>query len=268
MKHATTITVLLALLLGPGFSTANTIVTDDFSDGDRTNGVEWTISNGTFPVQFGEANNNNSSLNQFFTTGFTATDLANGEGLRVTLSYRAEGSNLSTVRVGLFDGDTPSADGWDQFIAGNDTRDWRGYLATVGVDGSAPTQLMRNDNTVDDHAFFDSTQVGTNGASISTAGSSDFRMLRLELLRDGADMEMEISEGANAAGLTVLGSASDSSAFFDGFNNVSFYQTTDGGNGHIRYDDITVETYVIPEPASLIMLFGGLALLWLRRVKR
>ena len=245
---------------------ADILVTDNFSDGDRTSGVNWTISNGSFPVLFNEANNNNSSVNQFFTTGFTPTSLASGEGFRLTLAYRPEGANLNTVRLGVFDGATPPADTWDQWSAGNATRDWRGYFATVGVDGTTSSQLMRNDDLADDHAFFNGTAIGAPISSVSTAGSSSFRYLQLELIRSGSNMSMEVYEGASLGTLSSLGSAVDSSAFFDGFNNVSLYQTTTGGNGHIRYDDIILETFAVPEPGSLAFGLLGLGLLFLRRL--
>jgi len=241
-------------------SYATLVLSDNFSDGNRTNNPAWFVSNGDFVVSFEEANNNNTSVNQFFTTAFGEVSLNDQEGFRLTLSYRPEGALLNTVRVGLFSGIAPTADGWAQFTAGQPTRDWRGYYATVGVDGTADTQLVRNDNAVDDHAFFSGTAIGGNGTSVNTAGSATFRVLRFEMYRNGSDMVMEVFEGPNAANLVSLNQQTDSSGVFTDFNNVSFYQTTSGGNGHIRYDNITLELFVVPEPSAKLLLITGFAL--------
>ncbi|HMO50840.1 MAG TPA: hypothetical protein PKE26_00675 [Kiritimatiellia bacterium] len=241
---------------------AQIIVSDNFADGDRTNNPAWFISGGTFNVSFTEANNNNSSVNQFFTTSFAPVDLDDQDGLRLTMSYRPEGTNLATVKVGLFDGVAPTVDGWAQFTAGQPTRDWRGYLASIGVDGSSPTVILRNDNAIDDHAFFTGTTIGATGTTITVAGAATFRVIRFEIYRSGVDMVLEVYEGATVDTLTSLGQATDLGApFFGEFNNLAFFQTTPTGNGHIRYDNITLETFVtgspIDEPVMSILPGGA-----------
>ncbi len=224
---------------------AQILVSDDFSDGNRTNNPAWFINTGSFDVSFEEANNNNSTFNQFFTTSFTAVELDDQEGLRLTLSYRPEGNNLSTVRVGFFDGVPPTADDWAQFTAGEPTRDWRGYLASIGVDGNIATEIRRNDNDTDNHAFFIGTTIGAAGTTIDTAGSADFRWIRFEMYRNQNEMVLQVYEGPTLEGLVSLGQVTDDGdAFFDGFNNLAFYHTTtDGQNGHMRYDNITLELF-------------------------
>jgi hypothetical protein len=267
-KHLMILVWIQALLATSSHATL--VLSDTFSDGDRTNNPAWFISNGGFNVSFGEANNNNTSANQFFTTAFGAVSLNDQEGFRLTLSYRPEGTLLNTVRVGLFSGDAPTADVWSQFAAGQPTRDWRGYYATVGVDGSTATQLVRNDDALDDHAFFAGTVIGGNGTPVNTAGSATFRVLRFEMYRNGTDMVMEVFEGPDASNLVSLNQQTDSSGVFTGFNNVSFFHTTSSGNGHIRYDNITLELFVVPEPSAKLLLIGGFALAsaWRRLPRR
>ena len=232
-----------AWLTGCNTAHAATLLTDTFSDGDRTNHPAWFISQGSFNVAFGEANNNNSSANQFFTTAFAPTRPDDQQGLRVTLSYRPEGLNLSSVRVGVFAGDPPAADSWDQWNPGNPTRAWRGYVASIAVNGSSATEIRRNDNDTDNHAFFAGAMIGSPGTTLHTAGSSVFRWIRFELYRRQEAMVLEVFEGPTQNDFVSLGQVTDEDALMDDFRNLALYQTTSGGNGHIRYDNITLETF-------------------------
>jgi hypothetical protein len=261
MKKHLGIVAAFAWLAGIAILHAETILSDNFSDGDRTNDPAWFISQGLFNVSFGEANNNNSSANQFFTTSFTPAFLGDQRGLRVTLSYRPEGANLATVKVGLFDGLAPTEDGWDQWSPGSLTRDWRGFLASIAVDGTSATEIRRNDNDTDDHAFFGGTTIGSPGTTLNTAGSAVFRWIRFEMYRSEEQMVLEVFEGPTREDVVSVGQVTDDDApFFDGFNNLAFYQTTSAGNGHIRYDNITLETFSTAsdvEPPVLSIVRAG-----------
>ena len=264
MKFATYL--LVFVFCGIITSRGDIIVADDFSDGDRTANPAWYISAGTFAVSGGSAFNNNSTLNQFFTTSFTGTDIADGTGLRLSLAYRPDGANLNSLRVGIFNGMAPTADGWAQFTAGQPTRDWLGYYANIGLTNNSATALVFNNNTVDDHAFFNGTVLGTPGAGTNVAGVLSFRSVVFEMSRDGSDMVLNVYEGPNLDSLTLLASATHAGGSFSGFNNVALFQTTGNNlNGNIRYDDIELGTFIVPEPNVMLLLCMGGSLLALRR---
>mgnify|MGYP001187721104 CR=1 FL=1 len=242
------------------------IVSDNFSDGNRTQDPAWYISAGSFAVGSGSAFNNNSTLNQFFTTSFTATDIADGTGLRLSLAYRPDGANLNSLRVGIYSGVAPSADGWAQFSAGQPTRDWLGYYANIGLTNQSATTIVFNNNIVDDHAFFSGTILGTPGPGTNVAGVLSFRSVVFEMSRAGTDMVLDVYEGQDLDNLTLIASATHAGGSFSGFNNIALFQTTGNNlNGNIRYDDITLSTFVVPEPSTLMLLIAGATLLGLRR---
>jgi hypothetical protein len=268
MKPIPYLFVLLAIIAGN--LPADVLVTDDFSDGNRTADPAWYISGGSFAVGSGSAFNNNTTLNQFFTTSFTPTDLADDTGFRLTLAYRPDGANLNGLRVGIFQGTPVATDNWAQFTAGQPTRDWEGYYASIGLTNNSATALVFNDSAVDDHAFFSGVPIVTSGTGTNVAGQLAFRSVVFEMTRQGSDMLLAVYEGPDLNNLTTLATATHTGGSFDNFNNVSLFHTTGNGlNGSIRYDDIELSTIVVPEPASVLLLgLGGLLLVSRRAFPR
>ena len=142
---------------------------DDFSDGNTTSDLTWYLSGGSFTVDgSNRGNNNNSTANQFITTSFVLPrGLVAGDTMSVEFSYGLPPTgtaNVNTMRAGFFEGDAVTSSGFNQFSSGQPTRDWTGYSALVDTDGSGNSSISFNDNSSDDHAFFNGTSLGTGGA--------------------------------------------------------------------------------------------------------
>lgn len=148
------------------------LVEDYFTDNNLTNvpnGSVWHFT-GSFNALNGFADNNNDSVNQHFTTSFAETNLPTGSRLlRVSFLYQRFSTNVSAVRVGLFDGTPPTSDGWNQWSEGTPARDWRGYFAAVGVDGSATTAFYRNDKSTNGILMLDMGPVTATGGDVSNS---------------------------------------------------------------------------------------------------
>ncbi len=228
-----------------------TLVSETFDTDETFTNWYWNAGSYQNPPSFGMAWNQSTTLNQFFTTSFSAQTLAPGDSLSVTFNYQANSASIQTVRVGFFSGTAATANGWDQWSNSTAVSStWSGYSALVNVN----TEVMeiRETPSAGVHPFFGGTSLGTN-TEIPFGNTGDIRAARFSMENVGGSMLLTLEEGANFATLSNVYSITDSnSPITSGFNILSFYMTTDGSNGDMRYDNVTVS--VIPEPSSLALM--------------
>jgi len=112
--------LLVVAAVGPAalFSNlqAQILVSETFDAGVTFTDWYWTGGNMINPPgDEGQARNNNSTFNQFFTTSFAPTSLAVGDTMTATFQYNPFSANINSVRFGLFSGTAATANGWAQF---------------------------------------------------------------------------------------------------------------------------------------------------------
>jgi len=232
------------------------LVSETFNAGVTFTGWHWTGGNIVNPPGVeGQARNNSSTFNQFFTTSFAPTTLQVGDVMTATFQYNPFSANISTVRVGLFSGTAASANGWAQFDnATAPSSTWTGYIGNLAIgSGSSMASLKGSSGT---HPFF-----GAQTGSASEAeffGTGSFRAASLSLERNMTGIVVTLSEGANFDSLASVVSYNDTTSAITSFNIFSLYFTTgNAANGDMRYDNVTVS--VIPEPGTLVMALVGLS---------
>ena len=247
---------IFLITLAPLASSA-TLVSETFDAGETFTGWYW--NNGFYqnPPSFGMAWNQSSTSSQFFTTSFSSQTLAPGDSLSVSFNYQANSTNINTVRVGLFSGTAATANDWDQWD--NTTpalsSTWKGYSANLRL--AAGEVELRETSTANAHPFFGGSALETD-ADVTFGATGDIRAARFSLENVGGSITLSLEEGANFATLSNVYTITDSvDPMTSGFNILSFYMTTDTGNGDIRYDNITVSA--IPEPGTLVMALVGLS---------
>jgi hypothetical protein len=252
---------LLVLLTGTALSVAPTLpaqvlVSQDFDTGVTFSDWYWTGGSYENPPSFPQAWNKNTATNQFFTYSFPSATLNVGQSITASFEYNPYSVNINSVRVGLFSGTAPTVSGWDQWNnATSPSSTWTGYIGTLAIGSGNSTASLKG--TSGTHPFF-GTATGSSSAA-QFFGSNSTRAASLTLNRTADAVTVSLSEGANFASLASVVSYEDSTSAVTDFNVVSFYFTTTGSNGDIRYDSITVEA--VPEPSVYALLLAGAALL-------
>lgn len=233
---------------------STTLVSETFDTGVTFTG--W-YSTGTItnPPQFGDARNNNSTTNQFFTTSFESTALEVGDSITATFQYNPFSENINTVRVGLFSGTAASENGWAQFDnATAPSSTWTGYIGNLAI-GASGDSIASLRGTSGAHPFFGAPTGSSSVAqSFGTYNTQTFRVASLTLERSVSGTTVTLSEGANLGSLATVVSYEDTTSAITNFNIFSLYFTTTGGNGDIRYDNVTVTA--VPEPSTAAALIG------------
>jgi hypothetical protein len=251
---------LLAIVTASAFPvvpnlTAQILVNETFNTGVTFTNWYWTGGFYENPPSFPQAWNKNTATNQFFTTSFNATTLNVGQSITTTFEYNPASVSISTVRVGLFNGTAASANGWNQYdnsTAPSST--WQGYIGTLAIGSGNSTASLKG--TSGTHPFFGNATGSSSAAQFF--GNNATRAASLTLDRTAESITVSLAEGANFASLSPVVSYVDSTSAITNFNILSFYFTTTGGNGDIRYDTIT--TQVVPEPSVYALLALGVGL--------
>jgi hypothetical protein len=245
---------------------AQTLVSETFDAGVTFTGWNWT--GGTIvnpPGVEGQARNNNSTFNQFFTTSFASTTLQVGDTITATFQYNPFSDNINSVRVGLFSGTAASANGWAQFdntTAPSST--WTGYIGNLAIGSGNSIASLRGTSGV--HPFFEAPTGSASEAEFF--GTGTFRAASLTLARPTSSaIVVTLSEGANFDSLASVVSYSDTTSAITSFNIFSLYFTTGNAlNGDMRYDNVTVSA--IPEPSTWALLAVSLTALVVFRRRR
>lgn len=255
----------VALSLVPiASSQGQTLVSETFDTGVTFTG--WNFTGGTIanPPLFGDARNNSSTFNQFFTTSFASTALKVDDTITATFQYNPFSANIRSVRVGLFSGTAASSNGWAQFDnATAPSSTWTGYIGNLAV-GSGTDSLASLKGTSGSHPFF-GTQTASNSVTQSFSTGS-FRAASITLARSDTAILVTLREGANFDSLATVVSYNDTTSAITSFNIFSLFFTTNGTNGDMRYDTVTVTA--IPEPSTAAVLIGltlGVVLLRIHR---
>lgn len=253
---------IFLITLAPIASSA-TLVSETFDTGETFTDWYWNQGDYENPPSFGMAWNKNTTTQQFFTTSFSSQTLAPGDSLSVSFNYQANSTNINTVRVGFFSGTAATGDdGWDQWNYGTAlSSTWKGYSANLRL--AAGEVELREKPTAGEHPFFHGSALGTD-TDVTFGATGAIRAARFSLENVGGSITLSLEEGANFATLSNVYSITDSvDPMTSGFNILSFYMTTDPGNGDMRYDNITAS--VIPEPGTLVMALVGLSAIVLFR---
>lgn len=257
----------VALSLVPiASSQGQTLVSETFDTGVTFTGWNFTGGNIVNPPTFGQAVNNSSTTNQFFTTSFASTALKVDDTITATFQYNPNSTNINTVRVGLFSGTAASANGWAQFDnATAPSSTWSGYIGNLAV-GSGTASLASLKGTSGNHPFF-GAQTASNSVTQSFS-TGTLRAASLTLARTNTGTVVTLREGANFGSLAPVVSYNDTTSAITSFNIFSLFFTTnaDSGNGDMRYDTVTVTA--IPEPSTAAALIGltlGVVLLRIHR---
>jgi len=269
MKHTlTTLLIAATVLVFPLRNPleAQILVSENFDTGVTFTDWYWTGGSFQNPPTFGEAWNQNSTGQQFFTTSFSPTSFGVGDVLRATFRYNPNSTNIASVRVGLFSGTAATSNGWSQFDSSSISYGWVGYTGSLAIlSGNSAASLKTNTTS---HAFFGAT----NGSSLvaESFGTGVLRAGSFTLERTSEAIIATLSEGANFGSLAPVVSYSDASSAITNFNILSFYTTTPSGNVDMRYDTVQVAYEAVPEPSTYaLMLLGCVAVLWaVRRARR
>jgi hypothetical protein len=246
---------------------AQILVSETFDAGVTISGWNWTGGSIVNPPGVeGQARNNSSTFNQFFTTSFAPTSLAVGDIMTATFQYNPFSENINSVRFGLFSGTAATANDWAQFDnATAPSSTWVGYIGRLAIgSGNSESSLK---GTSGSHPFFGDQ---TGSASVAQSfGTGTLRAASLTLTREIDAMVVTLSEGSNFESLSTVVSYSDATAAVTNFNVFSLYFTTGNAlNGDMRYDNVTVQA--VPEPSTYaLMALGGLFIFMaVRRARR
>jgi hypothetical protein len=258
--------LMTVLLASASTIKAQVLVSETFDAGVTFTGWNWTGGSIVNPPGIeGQARNNNSTFNQFFTTSFASTSLAVGDVMTATFQYNPFSANISSVRFGLFSGTAATSNGWAQFNdATAPSSTWVGYIGRLAIGSGNSVASLKG--TSGSHPFFGDPTGSASNAEFF--GTGTFRAASLTLTREIDAMVVTLSEGSNFESLSTVVSYSDATAAVTSFNVFSLFFTTDGTNGDMRYDNVTVE--VVPEPSTYaLMALGGLFIfIAVRRARR
>ena len=252
--------VVLALAFGllQAASTAGAapVFSDDFDDGTTGNwyrgGTNGTLSNAGTTLNWAEAG---SGGDEVIGRSFTTQALGIGETLQFKFDYTMTGG-VSIVRAGLFDtATTVAADG---FQPANDGYD--GYY-TFLRDNSSSANNARFEDESSDYILAGGTTIGSATTQFDMQLNTQYLVV-FDVTRTSASqidtlIEFNSSDGSTTH-MSVTGTdTTNLQTSFDG----AFIRTT---GGPVVLDNISVT--LIPEPATIALVAGGL--LGLRRRRR
>jgi hypothetical protein len=289
MRHALALTIM-ALVLASQAQAAQ-MLNDDFSDGDRTQtgatDTDWwkaSSAKGAITAPDERLLLSGSSLDwyQGIVGDFTATTLEDPTGNptavnKIVLSFDLQfdkshdGTDRTYLRFGLFnDRGTPTTE--DQTTNGTAKNDY-GFRVNLGT-GASTSSIVRE-------AGSDGSELGTggDGTTLGAVGSvisppagtfAPTNILHMVLTIERMDATT-LAFGLSMNGDDLLNSAiSDVPPTVDRdyftFNEVFVGRGTASNNAGFYLDNVVVETFGVPEPATAgLLLLGGGALLRRRR---
>jgi len=279
-----------AALLLPASICHAALVTDTFSDGDRTTNAAWYYAVGSGAPTSVNTNgtqqnlyvNASSRSNAQVWTTFSSTTIAVGQTLRVSMNFDVSGgsgnSGDAPLRVGFYNVASPVAADQDGGITNANWSEATGYAAFVSaaagstLTGSTTNFRQRTDanNTLwagGAHTGITSNVSGTVPAVLGGDADLTTSPLRYTLgytmTRTGADsMDLFYSlSDANGQIHSISGSAA--SGIESTFNTFSFF-TGAAAAEDFAIDNVTVE--LVPEPGvALLGAAAGMLLLQLRK---
>jgi hypothetical protein len=266
----TTKSLLFATALAAaGPASAVTIFNDTFDSGVgdwRRAGTVGTLSNPGGALSWAQ---NGSENTEIMGRSFSATTLAVGETMRMTMNFtysQGTATNNNIIRVGIYNLQNPIVnDGWSGG-ATNIGGTFQGYTTFVR-DASATGNPARIENGTIDSAIthgpiYSGTQIGTNSTNydINQDGTVNYTLVFEMTLATAGQMNtlFTLSSGAT----THVSVSGTTATIYNGFNMAGLRSA----EGTILADSILLE--VIPEPSGVSLAgFGALALC-IRRKRR
>ncbi len=267
----------------PAAPTYSEFGTDSDSDGDIESA--WIAANratnfiaAVGSLTFYPASSSRAGLT-YFTPAASPVTLADGQGLRVSLTFKPSGvaasSSATTTRFAIADytgGTRLTSDGTSSSMNGAGVKAYGLFLNVANSFGLAPLSLRERSNLSSTDLLGTATDWTTLGSGGGQAGDPGFfdgvtytMVLTLARIGSSLDFTAAISGGSLNISHTVT-DTSPSTFTFDAFG-LRAANSTDTPT--MQFTNFKVELYVVPEPSSMSLLaVAGLGLIIGRRLVR
>lgn len=233
-----------------------------------------TFGSGDRFLRFQPTNNQNA---QMLAVALNApATISQSIGLEVSFDYRDNNPNaqLNRLLFGIFGGSPVTADGYQKFQNDGNaaviepTEDWSGYIGSLTTRSGQNYSIEYDSgaNNMVDVPLQGNTQLGASVALTTPDITQTVRtgMLRLYVNGDG-NVEVQLLDGLKDDPLdlimTRVHTDTEQTTTFTSLMFRKAYNSNATNFGNTSFDNVLVESYLIPEPASAALVLTGLATL-------